>query len=421
MARELRREIRRWEVVALTINVVVGAGIFGLPSRLYQLAGVWSLAGLVACAVLVALLNLTLVELSGRFTTTGGPYVYTKEAFGPGAGFLVGWLIWAMRVTAMAAILALCCDYLAGVVPAFAHPAPRAALEIAIVAALAILNLAGVRTAAVANNVLTIGKLVPLLALAFAGLAFVEPARFAATAAPGAGSIARAAMLCVFAFTGFETATIVAGEMRDPRRDLPFALLATTFAVTAIYALLLVVSIGTVPALGASTRPLADAAAQVAGRLGSAAMTGGAVVSVLGILIALMTAAPRLLFAMAEAGDLPAALGAVAPRRQTPDAAVAITAAVVLALALTGTFVGIVAVSTAIRLVTYALTASAVPVLRRREGRGLWGGVAGLPVIALSLGLTAWMLSSVRLHEAALAGGLAAVGVALRLALRRRR
>ena len=418
MGNELQRAIRRWDVVALMVNAVVGAGIFGLPSILYKAAGAWSLLGLVACAVLVALLNLALFELAGRFTATGGPYVYAAAAYGPGAGFLVGWLTWLMRVTAMAAILKLFCDYVGGVAPSLAGGAPHAALAIGAVAALTALNLAGVRTATTASNLFTVGKLVPLAALALGGLAFVAPAHIVPTGGLPVGPVARAAVLCVFAMTGFETATIVAGEMRDPKRDLPFALIASTAAVTVLYGLLLVVAIGTVPDLATSTRPLADAAAQIAGRTGAAIVTAGALISVFGILLALMTAAPRLLFAMAEARELPAALARVHPQRRSPDASVLLTAAAVLALTLTGTFVGIVAVSTTIRLVTYAMTAVAVPVLRRREHRSLWARPAGIPVIAASLALTAWMLTSVRATEALLAVGLAAGGVVLRLVVR---
>jgi basic amino acid/polyamine antiporter, APA family len=410
----LRRVIGRWQVVALTVNVVIGAGIFGLPSKLYQAAGAWSLLGLVACAVLVTLLNLSIFELSGRFVTTGGPYRYATEAYGTHVGFAVGWLAWLMRVTSMAAVLGLLCDYLAGIAPGLEGDVPRAVLVATIVGGLALLNIAGIRVATITGSLFTVGKLVPLALLALVGLWFVEPSRLDPVDDLTIDSVARAAMLCIFGFTGFETATILAGEMRDPRRDLPFAVFATTGSVLAIYALLLVVSIGTVPDLGSSTRPLIDAGQAIAGTVGIAVISVAALVSITGTLLAFMTAVPRLLFAMAESGDLPRVLGAIHPRTRTPQVAILVTAAAVLALALTGTFVWLVVIATTIRLATYVLTSIAVLVFRRRDNRSLWAAPAGIPVVAISVALTGWMFSSNNIDELPLAAALCAAGFAIR-------
>ncbi|MEO8700898.1 MAG: APC family permease [Kofleriaceae bacterium] len=410
----LRRVIGRWQVVALTVNVVIGAGIFGLPSKLYQAAGAWSLLGLLGCAVLVTLMNLAIFELAGRFTTTGGPYRYAAEAYGPSVGFAVGWLAWLMRVTSMAAVLGVLCDYLGGIVPALEDPVPRAVLVTAIITVLAVINIAGVRLASIAGSLFTVGKLVPLVVLAVVGLWFIEPSRLAPVDDLAIGSVARAAMLCIFAFTGFETATILAGEMRDPRRDLPFALFAMTGIVLVVYGLLLVVSIGTVPALGESPRPLVDAASAIAGKAGIAIVTIGALVSVSGALIALMTAVPRLLFAMAESGDLPRVLATVHPKRGTPQVAIIATALAALVLSLTGTFVWLVVIATTIRLSTYVLTSLAALVFRHRDGRSLWTLPAGIPVVMISLVLTGWMFASTHLDEIPLAALLCAAGFAIR-------
>src|SRR5262249_25368389 len=96
----LIREIRRWDIVAMIINMIVGAGIFGLPSKIYSLTGTWSLLAYLICAVLVTLIIFCFSEVASRFAETGGPYLYARVAFGSVIGFEVGWLVWLARLTA---------------------------------------------------------------------------------------------------------------------------------------------------------------------------------------------------------------------------------------------------------------------------------------------------------------------------------
>ena len=109
---DLVRGIRRWDLVAITINGIIGAGIFGLPSKVYSLIGTYSLIAFVACALVVALIILCFAEVSSRFEETGGPYLYAREAYPPAVAFEVGWLIWLVRVTAFAANCNLLINYL---------------------------------------------------------------------------------------------------------------------------------------------------------------------------------------------------------------------------------------------------------------------------------------------------------------------
>ena len=113
----LVRGIRRWDLVFLVLNAIIGAGIFGLPARVYAIAGTWSLVAYVACAALVALIILCFAEVASHFSTTGGPYLYAHQAFGPMAGFQMGWLLWIARLTAFAALCNLWLDYLAFFLP----------------------------------------------------------------------------------------------------------------------------------------------------------------------------------------------------------------------------------------------------------------------------------------------------------------
>ena len=124
----LVRGIGRWDFVALFINSIVGAGIFGLPSRVDALLGPYSVLAYLLCALLVLLIVFCFAEVGSRFTATGGPYLYATEAFGPVIGFQVGWLMWLARVASFAALSNLLVDYLGHFWPEVAAPLPRAAL-----------------------------------------------------------------------------------------------------------------------------------------------------------------------------------------------------------------------------------------------------------------------------------------------------
>lgn len=397
----LLRGIGRGSMVALFINAVIGAGIFGLPSRVHALLGPYALLAYLACAALVLLVVLCFAEVGSRFERTGGPYLYASAAFGPAAGFQVGWLVWLTRVTAFAALCNLLLEYLAYFWPAATTPAWRIALVAAIVALIAAVNLRGVRPAAIVGNVFTTAKLVPLVLFVAIGLCFVEPARYVPQAAPDIGDFSAGMLLLVFAFTGFETATVPAGEVREPRRTLPFAILAAMAVIVPLYLLVQAVCIGTLPELASSTRPLADAAERFAGRIGAAVIVVGALVSIAGTLNGLVLAAPRLLFAMAEQGQLPRAFAAVHPRWRTPWFAIAATALCMLALTLSGSFLSAVAISTLTRLLAYAATCAALPVLRRREDAtpALFRAPGGTATVVVALVVIAWLLANASVRE----------------------
>src|SRR5713101_6766746 len=151
----LVRGIRRWDLIALTINGIIGAGIFGLPAKIYSLIGSYSLIAFVSCALVVMLIILCFAEVGSRFDETGGPYLYAREAFGPTVAFEVGWLIWLARLTAFAANCNLMVSYLAY----FWAPANstlwRASIITLVVVLLTTINLLGVREAAIVSHFFT--------------------------------------------------------------------------------------------------------------------------------------------------------------------------------------------------------------------------------------------------------------------------
>ena len=416
----LVRGLRKWDLVALVINSVVGAGIFGLPSQVYALAGTYSLAAYAVAALAIGLIVLCFAEVGSRFGATGGPYLYTRVAFGPLIGFQVGWLMWIARLTGFASLINLFVAYLALFVPAVGAGAPRAMIIALTVAILSIVNIRGVRTSATVTNVFTAGKLIPLFLLAAVGLLFIDSRQYSFAAAPAYGSFSKATLLLVFAYMGFEGAVIPSGEMRDPQQHLPFSLVVGMALVAVLYVGVQAVCIGTLPELARSERPLSDATLQIVGPTGAVLMAGAALVSIGGILNAIVFATPRILFAMADNGDLPRVLSRTHARFRTPAAAIVVTAVAAGLVAEFSTFISALTISTIVRLVAYIATCVALPALRRRSDvpPAAFRTPAGWLVSAGAIALGVWLLSNTAWPELRLGAIAVIVGVAIYLAPR---
>lgn len=389
------------DLIAVVINGVIGAGIFGLPFRIFALTGTYSLISFGACAICVSFIVFSFAESASRFSETGGPYVFARESYGPLTGFIVGWLVWLARVTAFSANCTLLPEYLGYFSPSLASGLPRAVLVTILVVALTAVNVRGVRLATATGNVLAVAKLVPLGVFVLAGVFFLNIRNFSGSPIPGYHSFSQSVLLLVYAFTGFEMAVIPAGETRNPERDLPMALMAGMGIVVAVYLSIQVVSIGTLPGLARSSRPLADAAARFLGTRGAVIITAGIIVSLAGNLNVLMLSASRLIYAMAERGELPRRLAAIHERFRTPAVAVIFTAVVMLVLTLSGTFVYLVTLSVLSRLITYFLTCGAVPVLRRRlRTPAKFQVPGGMAIPGAGMAVILWLLSNTSLPEA---------------------
>jgi amino acid transporter len=417
----LVRGIRRWDLVALVLNAIIGAGIFGLPSRVFAQAGSWSLLAYVVCAVIVVLMILCFAEVSSRFASTGGPYLYAREALGPAMGFQIGWLLWLARFTAFAALANLWIDYLALFVPDIGAGVGRTAVIVAIVVVMTVINIRGVRSASLVNNVFTVGKLAALVVFVGVGLFALQPENFTFDSFPGEGRFPAAVLMLVFAFSGFEMAVIPAGETRDPQKHLPFALLTGIGIVALLYMLIQVVSIGTLPGLAQSTRPLADAAALFLGPAGAAFMVAGALISITGTLNTIVMVGPRLLYALGEQRQLPDVFARLHPKYKTPYVAILVSSAVMLVLTLQGSFVSALTISTVIRLVVYASTCVCLPVLRAKEGAppAAFHAPAGPLLTVLVVLLCGWLITSSARHDIMLTAYAAAGGLVLYFIFRR--
>jgi APA family basic amino acid/polyamine antiporter len=416
----LIRGIRRWDLVAVAINGIIGAGIFGLPSKVYALIGSYSLIAFIVCALVVTLIILCFAEVASRFSQTGGPYLYAREAFGPAMGFEVGWLMWLARLTAFAANCNLLIDYLGYFWPAASAAYWREGIIIAVVLLLTAINIRGVRNAALVSNVFTVGKLIPIVFFIAVGFFFIDPQNYSFAARPGYSEFSTSVLMLIYAFTGFEMAVIPAGEIRDPRRNLPLALLVAIAVVATLYISIQIVCIGTLPELATSQRPLADASNHFLGRAGGAIISAGVIVSIFGNLNVLILAGSRLPFAMAEGRELPRIVSATHKRFRTPYVAILITTAVMLVLTLWSTFTRQLTLSAIARLLSYGVTCAALPALRRKSDThpAMFKTPAGIAVSIAALALAAWLLSNSTWLDARDSMIAAALGLLIYLAYR---
>jgi APA family basic amino acid/polyamine antiporter len=412
--RGLVRGIRHWDLVALIINNVIGAGIFGLPAALYALAGTFSLFAFVACAFVIGIVALCFAEMSTRFTETGGPYLYARKTLGPLVGFEVGWLNWIARLTGFASVCNLLLTYTALFVPSANVGVLRVVLIVAVVSLYAVINLIGIREMTMVSNFFAVSKLIPLALFITIGLFFIDTSRFSFAGPLDYQPFSKAVLLLVFAFS-FEASMIPAGEVRNPARDYPRALLISLAIVAVVYLLVQVVCIGLVPGLATSQRPLADAARVFLGGPGAYLISIGAIISMSGTLNANMLFTSRVPFALAEQGQLPEVLARIHPRFRTPHVAILLSASVILVLTLFNTFISAATISAMVRLSLYIVTAVCLIILRRRKDQPapafqVPGGLF-IPILAIALSL--WLLSNSSAREARDASLAAAVGLVL--------
>jgi APA family basic amino acid/polyamine antiporter len=363
------------------------------------------------------LIILCFAEVSSRFNETGGPYRYAREAFGPAVGFQVGWMNWIARISAYATNCNLLIIYLGFFWPAAGAGFRRAFVITAITLSLTAINYIGVRDAAITSNVFTVAKLLPLILFIGAGLFFLTPDNFALGDYPPFGSFSTAVLLLTYAFTGFENAGVPAGEILNPRRSLPMAILVAIAVVAVVYILIQAVSIGTLPNLGDTERPLAEAASRFMGPIGASIIAAGAITSVVGNLNVNILTTPRILFAMSSQQELPQSLSSVHKRFRTPHVAIVLTAGLMLALTLSSTLIYALTVSTIARLLAYAATCAALPTLRRRKNvpAALFTVPGGTAISVVAVLLCIWLLSNSTLIEARDSALAAAAGVAIYL------
>jgi APA family basic amino acid/polyamine antiporter len=364
---QLVRAIGRWSLIALVVNSTIGGGIFGLPSSVAAQTGRSSPLAVLLAGLAIGIIIACFAEVSSRFDSAGGPYLYSRIAFGPAVGLQTAWMLWLAQVAAQAANANVLIAYLGEFWPDATSALTRFLLITVIIGVLASINFYGVKAGTRVNNVFTVAKILPLLAVVGMGLILLPGHRHAAIAAAAipSGAWFKAVLILFFGIGGFESALAPMSEAKNPRRDAPIALIVGVISCTALYALVVWVVVSTLPDPAHSTRPLAEVARIFSGSTGAALVSIGAVTSVYGILSAKILAMPRVAFALGEQGDLPRVFAAVHSRFRTPY--VALFAWTFWAFAVAGRFEWNLTLSAVARLFYYGAICAALPVLRRKQ------------------------------------------------------
>ena len=388
---------------ASIFNVTVGGGIFRLPATAAAAVGTAAPLAYVVCGLVMGCVALCFAEAGSRVPETGGPYAYVEAVFGRFPGFLAGVLLWMLGTTAMGGVASAFAD---GAASLLGLPgSARVFILVAAFALIAWVNVRGVEQGAKLILVLSAAKLLPLLLFVGIGVFYVEGANIALQGMPAPASLARAAIVLVFAFSGVESALAASGEVREPTRTVPRALAIAMIGVTLLYIAVHVVAHGILgPRLATETTdPLATAFGAVVGPWGLAFLLATATVSRLGYTSGMALAVPRALWKFADDGFLPRIVASIHPRFRTPWIAIVLQVSIVLLLGWTFSFEQLAVISNLAALLLYGACAAAVPVLRARDMKARGSvpyRVPGGPVVPIvTVALIAWLLTSITAAE----------------------
>jgi amino acid transporter len=429
----LPRRLGFWATAAVVVGTIIGSGIFRVPATVATevgsvagIAAVWVLGGVIAlCGALAT------AELAAAFPQSGGVFVYLREAYGPGVAFLYGWTMLFLAPAGTAAIALVFAEYLGTLVPL--SPSGVRLVAAGAIVIVAVAGCRSVRGAGAIQGAATVGKLAALAALVV--VAFLLGDRGAGAFGHGAppaaearwGGVGLGIVAALWAYSGFEDMVCVAGEVRDPGRVLPRALMAGSVVVIAVYLAANAAYLYVLPyaALRASPLVASDAMARVLGGAGAAAVAAMVMVSTFGTLNGLVLTQPRVFYAMAGEGLLFAPLARVHPRFGTPHVAIASFAAVTLACVWSRSFEQLTEAFVLGIWPFLALAVTGVFLLRRsRPDLARPYHTPGYPVVPLVfVAGTLWVVGSALVAHPAttLAGvGLTLLGVPVYLLFRRR-
>jgi amino acid transporter len=410
-------------LAASIVNTTVGAGIFVLPAAVAANIGAAAAIAYLVCALAMGLIVTCFAMAGSRVSLTGGVYAYVEVAFGPFVGYLAGVLLYLACLVAVASVAAALASSVGVVIPSAGSGVGRAVFLVAVVGLVALLNRRGVKAGGRLVEVSTLLKLAPLVLFVAVGLMFVRPEAIAWPGLPRASTVGDSVLLLIFAFLGIEVALVPSGEVANPSRTIPRAVFLALGVTTLLYMAVQMVAQGVLGAelARAGDAPLAVAAQRFLGAAGRNLLLAGAAVSMFGYVSGDMLASPRMLFAFGRDHLLPRAVARVHPRYRTPTVAIALHAAIVAAVAASGSFDRLVLLSNVATLSLYLLCCAAAWQLARKDVRS--GGPpfnvpGGAVVPALACGVIVWILSHATRAEFEVEGAVLAIAAIL-YALRR--
>lgn len=404
------------------INVVLGSGILLLPKTIYADLGPASIIAMALCTGLVFLLALCFAEVAGYFDKNGGAYQYARASFGEKTAFVIGFLSW-FTVTVVWSASASGLSEILGVTFPILEPFTTP-LAVIIIIFLTFINLAGIKTVKIFTITVTIAKVVPMVLVGIIGIFFIRggfqagnwtPFVQTAEGSSVAKAMASTAMTVFYAFVGFESLPIVAGEIRNAKKNVPIAIIVSLLITSSIYILLIATSISMLgPNLLDSSAPIQEAFAKIVGPWGYWFVALSAIVSLAGLNVGDSTHSPRMLEAIADSGALPKII-AYKDKNGTPKVAIIITAIVAALFALTGSFEVLASLSVVFYFFQYIPTCYSVLVLRKKLPgvKDQYRVPGGMIIPILAIGVSVWMILADSLNNVviALAGIIIAVVV----------
>jgi len=417
----LRREISQLGFATISLNGVIGAGIFALPAVAAAAVGLFSPWLILLCGLMIMPVVLSLARAASFFTHTGGPLNYVGHAFGPFAGFQVGWLFTLSRVAAAAANTNLMVTYAAFFWEPLGEGLLRQLAIGLILLLMTVINILGIKHAMLAIYTFTLLKLIPLALLILLGATKLNPEVFSAAGLPTFDGLGETLLVLMYAFVGFESTGVPAGEARNPRRDIPRALVQSVVLVAIIYVLIQWVAISVAPDIGSSKTPLIEVSQILMGSFGAVLIGVGAVFSIIGNVSSMMISGPRMVYAMGRSQVLPAWFGSVHAGFGTPANAIAFAGLLSIVLALSGGFVWLAAMSTVVRLIVYAACILSLPRLYTalQPGQQPFDLPGGYFIPLLALGISLWLISQASAHSWLFTGVFMLLGTVLYFFARR--
>ncbi|MBA2369405.1 MAG: amino acid permease [Candidatus Protochlamydia sp.] len=360
-------------IILLGINATIGSGIFLLPGKIAELSGNSFLIIYGFVTLLVLAIAWCFSQCAALFNRNGGAYLYAKEAFGDFIGFEIGLMRWVVGMIAWGTLTVGLITAVGSFWPEAARDPLRSLLIVGFVGGLGIFNLAGIQFLKYINNIVTIAKMLPLLCVVAAGSYYTQTTNFGKFEftqweCPTFGS---AALIMFYAFGGFETLVVAAGEMRKPEKNLPLALFAVIFICSFLYFLIQMMAIGVLgTSVIGSENPIIDGAATLFGNSGKWLITIGMLISMGGVNLCASFVTPRSAAALAHDGLVPHWM-AVKNQADAPIGAIMATVGITIIIALSGNFTQLAAISVVSRFAQYGSTCLATPILYQKQWKNI--------------------------------------------------
>lgn len=400
----LKRRVGVLGLSANIVNIIIGSGIFVLPAIVASYMGASSIIAYLFCGLLMAMIMLCFAEAGSKVTNTGGPYTYIETAFGDYAGFIGGIFAIGSGLFADAAVSNALVNVIASAYPIFADGCPRFMFLFILFYGMVYINVIGLKQGIGLVKFNTLIKLIPLLLLILIGFKDVSISNLYIENMPSIKTLGETSLILFFAFQGCETGIIVGGEVINPKRTIPRAILISITVVVVVYILIQTVSQGVLgsdlPSFKAA--PLAETAKVVMGTFGYTLLIIGAVISMFGYMSGTILNSPRIVYALSRDNVIPIkALSKIHKSFATPYIAIIVYATIGFTLAISGSFEQLAIIASSSMLILYLGVALSVIKLRKTDKENYDGfkTPGGLLIPLFAIAIILYFLSNLSSKE----------------------